>query len=235
MKRIALLLLAALLLGAVAAPARTPKKKTVEKLVRITRDIDALKLERNRLLWHCYLADARRTGRVYDVSEWKAVDVRRLCDTVPELRALSDARREAYARWQETLRTDSMYQEIHDEYQVLKRGSDRAALNANARRYDRMYARLARSNPDYVSVRREKNKALREYNFAVLEHLTAFYAAAGRELPTDEVMGFATVRRLRAECPQLGELETRQTLLEKLRRELEEQILREQYGIERRN
>lgn len=232
MKRIVLLLLAALALGAVAAPVRaaSPKRKTVERLVRITRDRDALRLERNRLLWRCYLDDARRTGRVGDVSDWKAVDIRRLRDTVPELRALYDAHREAYARWQETLRTDSMYREIHDEYQLLRKGNDRAALRANSLRYDRMYARLERSNPDYVPARNRKNETLREYNFAVLEYLTALYAAQGRELPADGFVDYATMNRLKA-CPQLREMESRLTLLEKLRGELEEQLLREQYGV----
>ncbi len=235
MKQFTFTVLAAMLLALCAAPAgaKTPKKKTAEKLLVVERDRDALRLERNRLMWASYLDYVRRTGRIDDVMQLKAVNIRRLCDTVPELRELSEAYDKAYKAWQETLRTDSLYEEIHDEYLSLKGINDREAMNANTQRYNRMYARLAKSNPEYVPARNAKNETRRARDLAALEYLVSLYGQQGRSLSPDGLFNYTVMSRLQTDYPALGKLDERLKLFDKLHAELEEQILREQYDVER--
>lgn len=238
MKHVTLMLLFAVPALSCAAPvcARTPnpeKTQTAEKLDRIERDRDAARLEHNRLLWTCYLDYARSTDRIEDVTKIRAVDMRQLCDTVPALREAQEVYDRAYKRWQQTLRTDSLYREIHDEYVSLKGINDREAANANTRRYNQMYARLAKSNPEYIPARDAKNEARKTRDFMVLDYLVDLYGRQGRILPANDLVDYSTKARLREAYPALSEAEQRLKLLDKLCDELREQFLREQYDVKR--
>lgn len=235
MKRIACAVLFATLavLCAASAVAKTPKETICEKLTRIRHDRDSLRLERNRLLWKSYLDYAGRTGWVDDVMKLKAVNIKQLCDTVPSLEEFCDAYDRTYEQWQETLRTDSLYEQIHNEYVALKNGNDRSAQRANTEQYNLMYARLSKSNPAYIPARDAKNQARRTRDMAVLEYLTGLYSRQGRELSPEGLFGFSVRDRLLKDYPVLADMDRRLQLLGKLYGELEEQLLREQYDLEK--
>lgn len=131
------------------------------------------------------------------------------------------------------LRTDPEYEAIRQEYVSLKGVSDRDRQAENRMRYNLLYDRLRRNNPDYVPAWERMNEAKRQRNMGILRYLVESHAAAGRVLPTDPLFRKISMvyTMLRNRCPEIARLDVEFDALCRMRRELWEAALRERYGV----
>ena len=237
MKRIigTLLLAAATLLCAVPAVARKPKESDEQRLARLDREIAELSLRLNHKTWACYIDYAERTRRTIPINNFKQTDWKALLDTVPELKAAQERYKEASARVTELLKTDPEYEAIHKEYISLKGINDKAKNDANMQRYNLLYSRMRASCPDYPAAGDAKQKAYRERNAAVTRFLLDYYRQQRRVMPTQDVIsGYRSeISAVRAECPEIVVMEDDLMILRKLRKELNEQMLRREFGVKK--
>lgn len=238
MKRIVgiLLLAAAILMSAAPASAKSPRQSDEQRLVRLDREIAGLSLRLNHGTWECYIDYACRMRQAIPVDKFKGADWQALLDTVPELKALQQQYREASARVTELLKTDPEYESIHREYISLKGVKDKAKNDANIQRYNLLYSRMRASNPDYPAANDAKRKAYRERNAALTRYLLDYYREQGREMPMTGVIGNYSSEMLlvRDECPELKAMNEKLVILRKLRKELQEQMLRSEFGVRKR-
>lgn len=224
----------ATLLSSGAALAKKPQKKsTAEKLEQVEAAYAELTLKLNRQVWNSYFDYAQRRGSMVDMRKFKNMNVKAVCDTVPVLKSLWDAELEAYKQWQQVLATDPEYEAIHAEYISLKGVDDKEKKTANSQRYNIMYDRLSKGNPDYNPARERKNALRKQLDEAIAHYLLSYYHARGEVMPCDEVLGYSLVRTLRQETLVIREQEQELSILTKLKAELEEQLLRERYDVKR--
>lgn len=228
-----LLVTALLSVGAIQAK-KPQKKSTAEKLEQVEAAQAELTLELNRLVWNSYFDYAQRRGSMVDMRKFKSINIKAVCDTVPALKSLWDAEFEAYKLWQQVLATDPEYEAIHAEYISLKGVNDKEKKNANLQRYNLLYDRLSKDNPNYNPARERKNALRKQLDEAIAYYLLSYYHARGEVMPCDEVLGYSLVRTLRQETLAIREQEQELSILAKLKAELEEQLLRERYDVKRR-
>lgn len=235
MKRIPAILLFAAVISATVLPAaaKNHRQSDEQRLARLDREIADLSLRLNHLRWECYLDYASRVRQAIPIEKFKGADWQALLDTVPDLKALQQQYKEASARVTELLKTDPEYESIHREYISLKGVKDKAKNDANMQRYNLLYSRMRASNPDYPAANDAKRKAYRERNDALTRYLLAYYREQGREMPMEDVIlsYSAEMRAVRSECPQITTMSVQLRILQKLRAELHEQILRREYGV----
>lgn len=224
-----------LLLAAVPVGAKNPGETCEEKLERIDARIADLSLRLNHRIWECYIDYARSVGKLIPITRFEGADYRSLLDTVPSLKAAQQYYREATDRWTEILKTDPQYESIHNEYVSLRGVSDKALNHANMQRYNLMYDRLRKNCPEYASVNAARLKAQRERNAALARYLLDYYRKKGREMIPDGIISTysAEMKILRRECPEIPRMEEELALLRALRKELQERMLRREYGLKR--
>lgn len=182
-------ILAALLVAATCAAAQpaegvsaseepSAREATDRRIARLDEAIRQVELTRNRLMWNTYL-DYAEQGRITpDVMDYPGLDYERLRDTVPAIDTLGCRYTAAAEAYTEVLRTDPEYEAIHQEYVALKGVSDRDRQAENRMRYNLLYDRLRRNNPDYVPAWERMNEAKRQRNMAVLRYLVESHAGS---------------------------------------------------------
>lgn len=237
-------ILAALLVAATCAAAQpaegvsaseepSAREATDRRIARLDEAIRQVELTRNRLMWNTYL-DYAEQGRITpDVMDYPGLDYERLRDTVPAIDTLGCRYTAAAEAYTEVLRTDPEYEAIRQEYVSLKGVSDRDRQAENRMRYNLLYDRLRRNNPDYVPAWERMNEARRQRNMGILRYLVESHAAAGRVLPTDPLFRKISMvyTMLRNRCPEIARLDVELDALCRMRRELWEAALRERYGV----
>lgn len=237
-------ILAALLVAATCAAAQpaggvsaseepSAREATDRRIARLDEAIRQVELTRNRLMWNTYL-DYAEQGRITpDVMDYPGLDYERLRDTVPAIDTLGCRYTAAAEAYTQVLRTDPEYEAIHQEYVALKGVSDRDRQAENKMRYNLLYDRLRRNNPDYVPAWERMNEAKRQRNMGILRYLVESHAAAGRVLPTDPLFRKISMvyTMLRNRCPEIARLDVELDALCRMRRELWEAALRERYGV----
>ncbi len=201
------------------------------KLARIDARIAQIRLDINVATIDGYLAYAESQRLRPDLSKIPGLNVRILCDSVPELKALDDERTAASEAYGKVLATDSKYKAIQQEYTSLKGVEDKARKNANEEQWNLLYERLKKNNPDYVPARDRRNETRRAEAMAVVRYLADYYKSNGREMPLDDLIDYKQRSAIRATNPSLGSMESELSVLQKLRRELYEQIQREELGL----
>jgi tetratricopeptide (TPR) repeat protein len=219
--------------GAPASDEPSAREATDRRIARLDEAIRQVELTRNRLMWNTYL-DYAEQGRITpDVMDYPGLDYERLRDTVPAIDTLGCRYTAAAEAYTQVLRTDPEYEAIHQEYVALKGVSDRDRQAENKMRYNLLYDRLRRNNPDYVPAWERMNEAKRQRNMAVLRYLVESHAAAGRVLPTDPLFRKISMvyTMLRNRCPEIARLDVELDALCRMRRELWEAALRERYGV----
>ena len=195
--------------GAPASEEPSAREATDRRIARLDEAIRQVELTRNRLMWNTYL-DYAEQGRITpDVMDYPGLDYERLRDTVPAIDTLGCRYTAAAEAYTQVLRTDPEYEAIHQEYVSLKGVSDRDRQAENRMRYNLLYDRLRRNNPDYVPAWERMNEAKRQRNMAVLRYLVESHAAAGRVLPTDPLFRKISMvyTMLRNRCPEIARLD----------------------------
>lgn len=231
-------ILAALLVAATGAAAQpagelSASQERDRRIAQLDEAIRQVELTRNRLMWNTYL-DYAEQGRITpDVMDYPGLDYARLRDTVPAIDTLGNRYTAAADAYTEVLRSDPEYEAIHQEYVALKGVSDRDRQAENKMRYNLLYDRLRRDNPDYVPAWERMNEAKRQRNMGILRYLVESHAAAGRVLPTDPLFRKISMvyTMLQSRCPEIARLDVELDALCRMRRELWETELRERYGV----
>lgn len=229
--------LLAVVMLACALPAAAKKPETVlpdrgtkQRLERVEAEIDARRLALNRLLWSCYLTYAERARLTPPVMDFAGMNYAAIRDSVPQIARLHRAYLEADSVYAAVLRTDPEYASIHEEYvRVRDLDKNHALRRPNHERYQQMYARLRRDNPDYLPALQARNEAIRVRNMALVRVLMDYYRSQGRPMPTDMIR--SQKRHLREEWPEIGWQESELYIMEELRRQLFEQQQRDRLDI----
>ena len=235
-RRVGCLLSVLLLLGLLPAAAKKPAsaENSVEKLVRIDAEIVRRSLELNYLIWDCYLRYAERGRITPAVTNFPGMDFRSVCDTVPEIAFLQQEYLEADSLYKTVLRTDPEYEALHAEYAYVRNlPTSDPRQQENKKGYDMMYRRLQETNPAYVPAWESRKEAIRLRNMAITQFLLGYYKDQGREMPVEPVLAHYSkeLAALRREWPEIERRETELNVLRKLRGELYEQCLREEFGV----
>lgn len=237
MKRLAgYLLLGVLLSGLLPAVAKKPAsaETSVEKLVRIDAGIARRSLELNCLIWDCYLRYAERGRITPPVANFPGMDFRAVCDTVPEIAGLQRQYLAADSLYKKILRTDPEYETLHAEYAYVRNlPAGDPERRENQKGYDMMYRRLSEMNPAYMPAWEGRKEAIRLRNMELTRFLLAYYTGTGREMPTETVLASYSkeMKALRREWPEIERREEELKVLRRLRGELYEQCLREEFGV----
>lgn len=236
-------LLAVLLLTAVSAAAQSAgsesgpeamKGKVLKaRIAQLDGEIHRLDLQINRLTWETYLDYAEQARITPKVFSLPGLNYARLRDTVPAIDTLGKRLRAASDAYTAVLRTDPQYEAIHQEYVAIRGVNDREREAANKMQYNQMYARLRANNPDYEPALERRKEAERQRNMAILRYMVDYYGAKGWILPTEPLVeGYSPLMRaLNGRCPEIGRLQDELRMLRKLRNELNERLLREEFGL----
>ena len=237
MKRFAgYLLLGVLLPGMLPAAAKKPAsaETSVEKLARIDAEIARRSLELNYLIWDSYLEYAERGRITPAVTNFPGMDFKAVCDTVPEITFLQQEYLAVDSVYKTVLRTDPDYETLHAEYAYVRTlpASD-PRQQETKKGYDKMYRRLSETNPAYNPAWERRKEAIRLRNMAMTRFLLGYYKGQGREMPTETVLARYSkeLAALRREWPEIERGENELNVLRKLRGELYEQCLREEFGV----
>lgn len=239
--------LAALLLltaaGAVAQPAQpTEPRPEVEKpasaelkarIIKLDEVIRRLDLQLNQLTWKVYLDYAEQARITPKVFSLPGLNYARLRDTVPSIDRLGKRLRAASEAYTAILRTDPQYDTIHQEYVALRGVKDSELEAANKMHYNQLYARLRATNPDYEPALERRREAERQRNMAILRYMVDYYGTQGWILPSGPLLtSYSSVmKELNGRCPEIGLLQDELSQLRRLRRELNERLLREEFGL----
>lgn len=216
-----------------SAPECVLPESSSEKLARIEARIGELALDLNRLVWETYLDYAEQARIVPGIMTYPGLDYRAVCDTVPVIAAFDGRYREASDAYTKILKSDPKYDAVHRQYVALKNVDDKERKNANREQYNLMYDRLRRKNSGYAPALKAQQDALRARNIAVARFLLDYYRAEGRVMPTEPLFRSysETMRTLRTRDTRIEAYENELSTLQRLRREVLEQVLREQYGV----
>ena len=237
---VALLLLTAV--GAVAQPAQ-PARPTESRslagdslkarIVKLDEVIRRLDLRLNQLTWKTYLDYAEQARITPKVFSLPGLNYRRLRDTVPAIDTLGKRLRAASDAYTAILRTDPQYDTIHQEYVALRGVKDSERESANRTHYNQLYARLRANNPDYEPALERKIEAERQRNMAILRYMIDYYGTKGWILSTDPLFSRFTSawKELEGRCPEIARLQGELSLLRRLRGELNERLLRAEFGV----
>ncbi|MEG1700392.1 MAG: hypothetical protein RR270_03820 [Alistipes sp.] len=212
-------------------PQNSQQNDRVQTLKRIETERADLALRLDKIVWDSYFNYASLTETMIDISRFKQINIKSMCDSVPALKALWQADSVAYKQWQQVLSTDAEYNAIHDEYTSLANTRDQQKNNANLQRYNLLYDRLLRNNPDYKPTTTRKNETRRQRNEGITRYLVNYYHAHGQLMPREELLNYSLMRTLREGYPAIVTMERELSLTDKLLRELQEQLLRERYGM----
>lgn len=240
--------LAALLLmtaaGAVAQPAQPaqPTESRFEagslarnglrsRIVKLDEVIRRLDLQLNQLTWKVYLDYAEQARITPKVFSLPGLNYARLRDTVPAIDRLGKRLRAASEAYTDILRTDPQYDTIHREYVALRGVKDSELEAANKMHYNQMYARLRATNPDYEPALERRREAERQRNMAILRYMVDYYGEQGWILPSSPLLSrySSVMQELEGRCPEIGLRQDELSQLRRLRRELNERLLREQF------
>lgn len=244
-KQVLLALLLMTAAGAVAQPAQ-PAQPTESRsktgaltgdglrsrIVKLDEVIRRLDLQLNQLTWKVYLDYAEQARITPKVFSLPGLNYARLRDTVPAIDRLGERLRAASEAYTAILRTDPQYDTIHQEYVALRGVKDPERESANKMHYNQMYARLRAGNPDYEPALERKREAERQRNMAILRYMVDYYGTKGWILSTDPLLSRFTSawKELEGRCPEIGLLQDELSQLRRLRRELNERLLREQFN-----
>mgnify|MGYP000757423989 FL=1 len=220
-----------------AAPECTMLDNFSEKLARIEARIGELTLELNRLVWETYFDYAEQACIVPDIMTYPGLDYSALCDTVSAIAVLDAQYRKAADVYTKVLKSDPKYDAIHREYVALQNVDDKDRKNANREQYNLMYDRLRRKNSEYAPALKARQDALRARNIAVARFLLNHYQAEGRVMPVEPLFKrySETMRTLQIRDARIEAYENELSTLQRLRREVLEQVLREQYDVPKRD
>lgn len=209
-------------------PASAELKARILKLDEVIRRLD---LRLNRLTWKAYLDYAEQARITPGVFSLPGLNYARLRDTVPAIDTLGKRLRAASDAYTAILRTDPQYEAIHQEYVAIRGVKDSEREAANKMQYNQLYARLRANNPDYEPALERKHEAERQRNMAILRYMVGCYGERGWILPTDPLLSrySSAMKELNGRCPEIGRLQDELSQLRRLRRELNERLLREQF------
>lgn len=209
-------------------PASTELKARIVKLDEVIRRLD---LRLNRLTWEAYLDYAEQARITPKVFSLPGLNYARLRDTVPAIDTLGKRLRAASDAYTAILRTDPQYEAIHQEYVAIRGVEDSEREAANKMQYNQLYARLRANNPDYEPALERKREAERQRNMAILRYMVDYYGARGWILPSGQLLArySSAMQELNGRCPEIGLLQDELSQLRRLRRELNERLLREQF------
>lgn len=208
--------------------ARNGLRSRIVKLDEVIRRLD---LQLNQLTWKVYLDYAEQARITPKVFSLPGLNYARLRDTVPAIDRLGKRLRAASEAYTAILRTDPQYDTIHQEYVALRGVTDSEREAANKMHYNQMYARLRATNPDYEPALERKREAERQRNMAILRYMVDYYGARGWILSSSPLLtSYSSVmKELNGRCPEIGLLQDELSQLRRLRRELNERLLREQF------
>ena len=193
--------------------------------------------ELNRLVWETYFDYAEQARIVPDIMTYPGLDYSALCDPVSAIAVLDAQYRKAADVYTKVLKSDPKYDAIHREYVALQNVDDKDRKNANREQYNLMYDRLRRKNSEYAPALKARQDALRARNIAVARFLLNHYQAEGRVMPVEPLFKrySETMRTLQIRDARIEAYENELSTLQRLRREVLEQVLREQYDVPKRD
>lgn len=215
-------------------PESSPAGTLAEKLARLDERIERLSRELNYLVWDCYLQYAERGRITPPVMNFPGMSFKTVCDTVPAIASLQRGYRVADSLYTLVLKTDPEYADIRSEYATVRNlPTSDPERRENRKRYDLMYRRLRDTNPDYVPAWERREEAMRVRNTEVTRFLLDYYKEQGREMPTSPMLERYSkeMKALRGECPEIVTRESELDVLRRLRREVYELQLREEFGV----
>lgn len=210
--------------------ATPPAADAAQRLEQLNAEIEARRAALNHFVWSCYLIHAEQARITPPIMDSKGMDFSAIRDTVPGIDRLQRDYLAADSVYTDILRTDSAYASIREEY-IRLHDLDPAdpKRRSNRERYNLMYDRLRKDNPDYIPAWKARNEAIRLRNMALTRLLLDYYKAQGRPMPDETIR--SQRRRLREEWPDIVRQESELDVLERLRGQLFEAQQRERFGL----
>ena len=216
------------------AQTKKVKQARIEKqIARIDQDAQELRLRINRLTYEKYFDLWQQTDEALKLSELKSFSLSRLLDTVPQLAEAKQRYRDVYKEWQNVISTDPEYDSIHKDWMRLRNSGDKEAVARTRKRYEEMYSRLRKTNPEYPAMNNKRIRAFQQQNLEVARYLLEYYHQKGEVMPT-RIIPNNILQDIRNMQP-IRNLENELNVLQQVRRKLMGELISLRYGTKNTN